>query len=240
MAPKNKILFHPDKEEIVKWLTEGISVREVEKRLANRYCKKNQHHKRVSVSTIQSFKTTHLNLKGKVLEDIKEHTRLAQRLVQIHSKQDKVEKLTAYQEAIQKAAENELNTTEQLLKVFTLIEIRLQGLFNMASESEFFNRDLEKSLQGYIDQMMKAFEQHKKYIEGHKETTETSININIMTDQVSVMRDAIRDTLQEVEPELAIIFMDKLNGKMRDLVYKEPLDINSKFLNQALGARYDS
>jgi hypothetical protein len=243
MSPRNKILHHPDKEEIIEWLTQGVSVREVANRLEQRYPRKNQAHKRVSASTVQAFKAQHLNLKGKVLEDIKEHTRLAQQLVNLHSAQEEVASTSAYQQAIAKIAEQELNTNEQIVKVFYIVESRIEDLFERVSSGEFLNKDAERLLQGYLDQFMKAFEQHKKYIEGHKETTETNININIMNDQVSIMREAIRETLLEVEPELAIIFMDKLNSKMRDLVYSGTATENSAnaaFLNKALGAKHDA
>lgn len=241
MSPRNKILNHPDKEDIISWLTDGESVREVEKRLNQRYPKKNQHHLRVSASTIQAFKAQHLNLKGKILNDIKEHSRLAQQLVNMTTKQEVVEATSAYQQAIAKIAENELNSNEQIIKVFYIVESRIEDLFERVTQGEFLNKDAEKLLQGYLDQFMKAFEQHKKYIEGVKETSETNININIMNDQVSVLREAIRETLMEIEPEIAMIFMDKLNGKMRNLVYNgsENSVGNAAFLNKALGAPHE-
>lgn len=238
MAYSNKILNHPDKEAIIKWLTEGVSVRDVEARLAQRYPKRNQSHLRISSSTIQAFKANHLNIKGKVLDDIKTHTRLAQQLVKMRQAEEEVQSTSAYQEAISKIAENELNTSEQIIKVFYIVENRIEALFNKVNEGDFINRDVEKLLQGYLDQLMKAFEQHKKYIEGHKDTTEHNININIMNDQVTVLREAIRETLSETEPELAVKFMEKLNTKMRNLVYNtndNANTVNAMFLDRALG-----
>lgn len=240
MAPKNKILNHPDKEEIIEWITSGVSVREIESRLKQRYPRKNQHHKRISASTIQGFKANHLNLKGKMLSDIKEHARLAQQLVKMNQVQEEVESTSAYQQAIAKIAENELNSNEQIIKVFYIVEQRIESLFERVNDGEFLNKDAEKLLQGYLDQFIKAFESHKKYIEGVKDTTDTNININIMNDQVSMLREAIRETLMEMEPEMAMSFMDKLNNKMRDLVYRSGDTANAQFLDKALGVEYDS
>jgi hypothetical protein len=243
MSPRNKILSHPDKEDIVTWLTDGESVREIEKRLGERYPRKNQHHLRVSASTIQAFKSKHLQLKGKVLNDVKEHARLAQQLVKMHTQQEEVEATSAYQTAIAKIAETELNTNEQIIKVFYIVENRIEALFERVSDpdSQFLNKDAEKLLQGYLDQFMKAFESHKKYIEGVKDTADTNININIMNDQVTILRESIRETLMEMEPEFAMNFMDKLNIKMRDLVYsgKENSVPNAAFLDRALGVDYE-
>jgi len=215
-------------------------VREIEKRLAQRYPRKDQHHRRVSASTIQAFKAKHLNLKGKMLNDIKEHARLAKQLVQMNNNQEAVEETTAYQNAIAKIAETELNSNEQIIKVFYIVESRIETLFNMINQGEFLNKDAEKLLQGYLDQFMKAFEQHKKYIEGVNDSPDTNININIMYDQMGVVKEAIRETLVDVEPELGLIFMSKLNTKMRNLVHnsssKEHSEANAEFLNRALGA----
>lgn len=242
MAPPNKLISHPNREDIIKWLTEGVSVREVEARLAQLYPRKNQGHLRVSASTIQSFKVQHLDLKGKMLEDIKEHHALAQQLVKMRQQKDEVQTTSAYQDAIAKIAENELNTSDQIIKVFFIVEDRIEALFNKVHETDYVNRDAEKLLQGYLDQLMKAFEQHKKYIEGHKDTTEHNINITVMNDQVTVLREAIRETLAETDSELAVRFMDKLNAKMRNLVYNtndNANTVNAVFLDRALGGNND-
>lgn len=242
MAPPNKLTSHPNKEEVIKWLTEGVSVREVEARLAQLYPRKNQSHFRVSSSTIQAFKVQHLDLKGKMLEDVKEHTRLAQQLVKMRQQKDSVQTTSAYQDAISKIAEGELNTRDQIIKVFYIVENRIEALFNKVHETDYINRDVEKLLQGYLDQLMKAFEQHKKYIEGHKDTTEHNINVNIMNDQVTILREAIRETLSETESELAVKFMEKLNTKMRSLVYNtndSTNTVNAVFLDRALGGSND-
>ena len=77
MSPRSKILNHPSKEDIIKWLTEGISVREISSRLSQKYPRKNQEHLRVGPSTIQGFKAKHLNIKGKVLDVIFEDKSLS-------------------------------------------------------------------------------------------------------------------------------------------------------------------
>jgi hypothetical protein len=243
MAPASKILSHPDMEEIIEWITEGISVRDIESRLGQRYPKKKESHLRVSASTIQAFKFKHLKLNDKMLSDIQEHTRLAQKLVSLSSDQEEVEDTTAYQQAIAKMAETELHSNDQIIKVFYIVESRIEDLFNRVNEGEFLNKDADKLLQGYLDQFMKAFEQHKKYIEGHKDSADTNINITIMNDQMVVLREAIRETLSEIEPEVAMMFMSKLNSKMKDLVYnstEETMSANATFLNRTLGAHDDA
>ena len=47
--------------------------------------------------------------------------------------------------------------------------------------------------------------------------TNISVNVSIVKDHASVIRDAIRDTLSEVDPILSIEFMERVNMKMKDL-----------------------
>ena len=65
----NKVLRHPDKEEIIKMLLNGESVKEVERWIK----KKHPRSKRLQISymTLQKFRAENLNLKGDVLDDIK-------------------------------------------------------------------------------------------------------------------------------------------------------------------------
>lgn len=235
MSPPSKILDHPDKNDIIQWLTQGMSVREVEKRLSQKYPKKGQSHLRVSHSTIQSFKTNHLNIKGKVLEDIKDQTSSMRMWQRNLEKQKAVEETTAYQQAITKIAEEELDVRKELLKVFTIIESRIESLFEKVHNDDYINKDLEKSLQGYLDQFLKVLDQHKKYVEGYKETTEHNVNINIVNDQVTLLREAIRETMVEIDPSLALEFMNKFSIKLRELTYTDESGVSEAILNKALG-----
>jgi hypothetical protein len=42
---------------------------------------------------------------------------------------------------------------------------------------------------------------------------------------MSVIREAIRETLNEFEPEVAIKFIDKLNSKIANLSYRPPKQV---------------
>ena len=64
-----KVLNHPDKEELIRKLLEGDSVKEVEAWIKQKYPRRKRLH--VSYMTLQKFRAEHLNLKGDVLEDIK-------------------------------------------------------------------------------------------------------------------------------------------------------------------------
>jgi len=215
MAPQSKIMSHPDKEEIIKWLTDGTSVRDIESRLAQRYPKRNQAHLRASFSTIQSFKKTYLNLNQDLIEKVRESKRLSEKIINQEEIKAGVEATASYKDAIKNLAEAEMDTRQEILKVWTIIENRLSVLFDKASENNYIDNKIETLMQGYLNQFMNVISQQKKYEEGFREQVDVNINVNVMTDQVRMMQDALRETLEDVDPELTVLFMGKLNEKMK-------------------------
>lgn len=238
MAPQNKVLSHPDKEEIIRWIsTEGCSVREVEKRLRQRYPKKNQQHLRVAFSTIQAFKKAHLNIQGQVLQDIKDATKLTRQWARKAEIQQQLQNSGAYLEAIKDAAEKEVDTRTEILKVFAIIEQRMATLFEKANEVDFIDKDIEKLLIEWLKQFQAVIDQHKKYEEGYREQVDVNINVTVMNEQIDILRGAMRETLAEVDPMLTMVFMGKLNDKMKGLSYgQDSASVgHAALLNSALG-----
>lgn len=220
MAPHNKVLQHPDRDDIIKMLTEGMPVRDVEAKLKTKYSKRHQAHLRVSASSLQVFKTEHLNLKGEVLASIKEATKLTRETIKQAVIREEVKKSSIYQEKINAIADDQLSVHKELIKAFSLIESRIEFFYNkIASDGHPDARD-ERVFQKYLEQFTKILEDYKKYVEGYTETSEHNININIMNDQVVLIREAVREVLAEIEPELAVLFMGKLNTKMNNLIYR--------------------
>ena len=220
MMYQNKILGHPLKEDIIKWLTDGVSVREVEKRLADRYFKKDQAHLRISSSAIQEFKKKHLNISGKVLSDIKEASKTTRAWAKQEEEKKQLELSSSYKSAVNQIAQAELDVTKEILKVFTIVESRIEALYNKLAGKDFPDKDTEKLLAMYLDQFMKVLDQHKKYVEGYREQVDVNVNVNVMAEQVGCLRNAMREIFEEVDPSLVPIFMGKLNTKMKDLVFK--------------------
>lgn len=220
MSIQNKVLAHPDKEIIIKWLTDGIPVREVEARLKEKYPKKPQGHLRISFSTLQQFRTEHLNLKEEVLSAIKEAGQLTRENIRREVISDEVKKTTSYQEKINSIASDQLSVNKELVKVFNLIEDRMEAFYDRIANNSTVDVREERVFQKYLEQFTSVLEHYKKYVEGYTETSNHNININIMNDQVGLIREAVREVLSETEPELAVKFMGKLNSKMGNLIYR--------------------
>lgn len=220
MAPTHKVLNSPDKDQIIERLTRGESVRDVSAWLASKYPLTSQRHLRISYSSLQQFKKEYLNISGRVLQDIKDAERLTQESIRKDLIQEEVQSTNAYQEAIQSIVDERLDVQRELVEVFHILKARIEFFYNKLQSQEFSDKQ-EKAFQKYLDQSMKAMEDYKKYVEGYRETTEHNINVNIMTNQVGKIREAVREVLADMDPEIAVKFMGNLNEKMRDLPYEE-------------------
>ena len=211
-----KVLRHPDRDLIIQWLGEGRSVRDVEKLIAERYSKPNQAKLRIGSATLNDFRKNYLNVEGKVSRDVQE---VAARTLFKQQEREKelARKSPAYQELLKEAAAKEIDVTNEILKVFTVIEARIEDLYNELTSGGRTDNEKERVFQTYLGQFMKVLEQHKKYVEGYKEQVDVNVNVTVMSEQIAIMREAIREILGEVDPTLIPIFMEKLNSKMKTL-----------------------
>ena len=209
-----KILNHPDKEEVIKKLLEGDSVKEVERWLKEKYPRTRRLH--ISYMTLQKFRGEHLNLKGEVLDDIKnrrgeidkEATEAEARMI--------IKASSSYQQKIEEIATSELDVAKRLLELDSLINSRIEYYYNLLQEGGSLRED--KIFIEYINTMKTLMQDWKKYIEGVADKKiEHNINISVVNEQARVLKEAVLEVLQELSPNLIPIFVDKLDIKTKQL-----------------------
>jgi hypothetical protein len=209
-----KVLNHPDKDEIVKRLVEGQSVKKVEDFLSKKYPKKKRLH--VSYMTLQKFRKEHLNIKGEVLEDIKNKRT---EIISQEKKEDAKEQLlktSAYRDKIQEIAETEIDVTRRLLEMEKLIASRMEYYFNLLSVGGSIKDD--RVFLDYINTMRSLLQDWKKYIEGFKDVrVENNINVTIVNQQISIIKEVVCEVLGELEPQNVPVFIEKVDSKLNSI-----------------------
>ena len=144
----NKVLRHPDKEEIIKMLLNGESVKEVERWIK----KKHPRSKRLQISymTLQKFRAENLNLKGDVLDDIKNRRAEVQKQDDALEQKMVIEASSAYQEKIDEIASAELDVTRRLLEMDKLVTSRIEFYYNLLQQGGSIKEDkmLKKQNEG--------------------------------------------------------------------------------------------
>lgn len=209
-----KILNHPDKEDLIRLLLEGESVKEVERWLKTKYPRTKRLH--VSYMTLQKFRSENLNLKGDVLDDIKtrrvevdKESLDAETKMVIHNS-------SAYQRKIEEIATEKLDVSRRLLEMDSLINSRLEFYYNMLQNGGSLRED--KIFIEYINTMKGLMQDWKKYVEGIADKrVEHNININVVNEQARILKETVIDVLAEISPDLITVFVDKLENKTRML-----------------------
>jgi cysteinyl-tRNA synthetase len=223
----NKVLRHPDKEEIIKMLLNGESVKEVERWIK----KKHPRSRRLQISymTLQKFRAENLNLKGDVLDDIKNRRAEVNKQDEALEKKMIIEASSAYQEKIDEIASAELDVTRRLLEMDKLVTSRIEFYYNLLQQGGSLKED--KIFLEYINTLKSLMQDWKKYIEGVADKKiEHNVNFNIINTQVSVLKNSVCEVLQELQPELIPVFLDRLDENVKridaDLInYNEVIDV---------------
>jgi hypothetical protein len=207
-----KILNHPEKEEIIKKLLSGDSVKEVERWLKEKHPRTKRLH--ISYMTLQKFRSENLNLKGEVLEDIKDkRTEIDQESKEAETRMI-ITSSSAYQQKIEEIASSELDVSKRLLEMDSLINSRIEYYFNLLQEGGSLRED--KIFIEYVNTMKSIMQDWKKYIEGFADKKiEHNINISVVNEQAKILKEVVMDVLQELSPNLIPIFVDKLDYKMK-------------------------
>tara|TARA_A100001011_G_scaffold398129_1_gene501473 strand:- start:1318 stop:2010 length:693 start_codon:yes stop_codon:yes gene_type:complete len=214
----NKVLRHPDKEDIIKKLLAGESVKEVERWIKD----KHPRSKRLQISymTLQKFRSEHLDIKGDVLDEIKNRrTEIAK-----ESKEAEVRSIvinsSSYQEKLEEIASSELDVTRRLLEMDKLVTSRLEYYFNLLQNGGSLKED--KIFLEYINSLKSIMQDWKKYIEGVADKKiEHNINLNVIDEQAKILKEVVYEVLREMDPSLVPIFISKMQDRMSRLTYMD-------------------
>lgn len=214
-----KILKHPDKDKIIEWLNNGESVRGVEAKIKEKY----PNNKRLWLTsvTLQSFRKKHLQLEGKVLQDIQEALGEQNKKIDEQRKREQLESSDAYKKKINEIVDSKLDVSKRILQLDRVIESRIEYWYNAVASGEESAAKGDKELRQFLDRQMANLAQYKKFVEGlNDKSSEYNLNITVINDQISVLRDVVRDCIAEFEPDIAAKFMEKLNNRLTNVSYR--------------------
>jgi hypothetical protein len=166
--------------------------------------------------TLQKFRAEHLNLKGEVLDDIKNRrSEIDKESVEAEAKMI-VHSSSAYKQKIEQIATDKLDVSKRLLEMDSLINSRLEFYYNLLQTGGTLKED--KIFIEYINTMKGLMQDWKKYVEGIADKkVEHNINVNVVNEQARILKETVIDVLSEISPDLVTIFVEKLDGRTRVL-----------------------
>lgn len=217
-----KVLNHPDKEDIVKKLVSGESVKNVEKWLSDKYPRKKRLQ--ISFMTLQKFRKEHLNIQGDVLDDIKNKRKIKVDIEDRLEEEAIIKSTNAYQEKLNEIVDAEIDVTRRLLEMDKLIASRMEYYYNLLALGGGIKED--RVFLDYINTMRSLLQDWKKYIEGFKDVRyENNVNITVVNQQVSILKDAVCEVLTEIEPDKVPRFIEMVDNKLNTINLNEYSEI---------------
>ena len=212
----NKVLRHPDKEDIIRRLLEGSSVKEVESWLKKKHPGTRRLH--ISYMTLQKFRSDNLNLKGDVLDDIKNRRSEIKKESEGHEARSLIINSSDYKEMVEEIASSELDVTRRLLELDKIITSRIEYYYNLLQNGGTIKED--RVFLEYINSLRSLMQDWKKYIEGVADKRiEHNVNLNVVNDQALVLKEIIYEILEDMSPDLIPIFVDRVDRRISKISY---------------------
>jgi hypothetical protein len=215
VADFSKILEHPDYEEVISKLTNGIKPKDISDWLKLKYPNKDQNHLRLNSSLLGEFLEGHLDLYNQIKGDIiaakneqKIEKKIAASLKNTKSYEDRV------MEVANEIKKGEIDINSYLGEMVVIARARIQQVFDKIQENPQ-NTKPDYALIKWLEALKGIVESYSKIVmQAPDQVVQHNVTVQIMDSYVAAMQDAIRETLAEIDPETTSLFMEKITKKL--------------------------
>lgn len=219
MADYSNLLCHPDKDEIISKLVSGIKPKDISDWLKLKYSEKEQSHLRLSGVLLKDFIENNLDLYSQLRNDI----------INTKDGKDVNKKISeslinnkTYKERLNELADNELDIKKILKETVFLIRERIEQVWDKVQENPS-NLKPDYALIKWFEILLNSAEKFNKIVnEAPDQVVQHNVSLQLVEQHTLVLQDAIRATLSEIDPDIAFLFIEKLNDKLAKLKPAEP------------------
>lgn len=220
------IIKHPDREEINERLMGGESLDKVLSWLKRKYAQmQNAVRKKKLIPsrmTLQAYRRNFLNVEGEVLKELKKER--TQRLVE-ERKRRAIEKVHAsehYQLAKAEYAEGYVAQIANFESCLQTIYVKVNERIAIM-ESQPTKHLNDKVIVEQCNLLRQILRDYFDMQQALKVDSETNINIDLkrFTEEVRIIKAAIRETINELCPEILPAFLERLREKIDEAKYDQ-------------------
>jgi hypothetical protein len=213
------ILEHPDREEIISKLAISIPCDQIESWLSAKYSNVNEKKFVIHESTLKSFQSTYLDFYQDLLQDMSKTKSAIASGDSVDSIELAIKKNPAYNDALLKLANGELNLDSMIGKLAIGVELRISQLFDIIQEDpNNINTKQERLFIDYSEMFGNVLDKYYKWKEGQAAMMiNSSVNSQLVDRHISALQEAVRDTLQSIDIDASLLFLERLNEKLSKL-----------------------
>lgn len=213
-----KILDHPDKDEIISKLVIGMSAKDINEWLANKYTSVSDSKFVISEKSVKSFQDNYLDVYNMIQEDmVKTKQALATNTEQ--DLQLSVQNNSTYKSRMLELANSEIDVRKMVANLCINIELRVGQIFDAIQENpRDINTKIDRVLIDYTEALGNILEKYYKFTENPADQViQHNVTLQVVDQHISVFHDVIKEVLSQMDLETSLYFMEVFNEKMAKL-----------------------
>jgi hypothetical protein len=210
------ILNHPKRNEIVSKLLNGISPKEISIWLKTLFNDSDEAHLRLSQKIIEQFsKSDFLNYEKHLNSDIAAAQNGDEKAL------NSLKNNKTWKQRVDSLLEEKVDIKDRLNKMELLVRDRMEQVFDSIQNNPQGTRG-DHVLIKYFEHYLKLLETYNKTINLAPDMIiQHNHTVDYIDKRTAFLQDSIYEILEEMDPEFATIFLDKLNQKLATLQYNE-------------------
>ena len=207
MADFSIIVNHPDCEEIISKIMTGSSPKEVYQWLKLKYPNSNQSHLRITQKLLKE-------LANSPLTDLHQQFKKDYSALKQGNSTSTLQNNPTYKELMTEFAGKEIDTVKMIENLVFACHHRVQQVFDIIQENpRGFKGD--NYLLRYLSEITMAAERlNKAKLDLATDVTGYNVTMEAMEQVKAIFQETIRDTLAELDPEVSMKFLDRLNHRL--------------------------
>lgn len=217
-----KILQHPDKDEIISKLVIGITPKDIHEWLGMKYANVSEAKFVIAEKSVKSFKDNYLDVYNTIKEDfLKAKNALAtgtadEQLIL------SVSENTDYKSLVFQTVGKELNLKDTINGLIKVVETRLAQIHDSIQENpRDVNSRVDRVFIEYVDKLGALLEKaYKITLGGPDQVIQHNITVQHIDQHTSIFYEAIKRVLSKMDLESSMYFMEIFNEEMSKL--KDP------------------
>lgn len=216
-----KFLEHPDKDELISKLIEGVKPKELHDWLQGKYISEAEKRFILSEDLLSEFKDKHLDyyviFRNDVLATKGQSTAIDKAVSTSLNRNKK------YREKLMEYAGKETNIKDTIRQLVNKIEMRVDQVFEQIQENndpDDFKDD--HTLIKWMTLLMEATEKVNKIVnEAPDQVVQHQHTIQIADQQITIIIDTIKDILSKIDYEASLYFLEQYHERLGNLTAPE-------------------
>lgn len=212
-----KVYKHPDRDEIISKLCADQPIKDISEWLAMKYDNTESREFMLTVRMLTEFKKNYLDFYN-IMKDDLAAIKSSQSITNTSDVSSGLQQNSAYQSALAKYANEEIDIKLSVKKMVSAIEMRAAQVFDEI-QNDASNLRNDRVLIEWFNTLIAALSSCNEIINGSPDqiNIQNNINIQILDSHINAVYEVIKDILSKLDYDTSIMFIEMFNEKMTQL-----------------------